>query len=259
MELGRIRHRIISDAERAFEYSDVWLLPTVPLVAPLISELVSIIYISKPTRRCFVIRVFSISWMVARCRYLATCRGSASRSHDRSTWKPGPESSENWPCDRDGSRQCRMCHSGTGSLLNKDTLAHCFGLAPPCYRDYLGAPVRLSAHCRLQIRITSLSSIPVYFFVHALILTNTFACERKWIPDWIAGKRSSGSASGTVLRPSMRRSISGTSKPIASRSKSSFSSERILSSSPSIRSSKQEFSVKRLSAIKKAMRCDWVR
>lgn len=41
VELGRIRHRIISDAERAFEYSDVWLLPTVPLVAPLISELVS--------------------------------------------------------------------------------------------------------------------------------------------------------------------------------------------------------------------------
>ncbi|HEY6763680.1 MAG TPA: PadR family transcriptional regulator [Candidatus Sulfotelmatobacter sp.] len=49
------------------------------------------------------------------------------------------------------------------------------------------------------------------------------------------------------------------SKPIVSRSKSSSSSERILSCSPSIRSSQEEFSVKRLSAIRKAMRCDSVR
>jgi hypothetical protein len=41
--------------------------------------------------------------------------------------------------------------------------------------------------------------------------------------------------------------------------KSSSSSERILSCSPSIRSSQEEFSVKRLSAIRKAMRCDLVR
>jgi aspartyl-tRNA(Asn)/glutamyl-tRNA(Gln) amidotransferase subunit A len=40
-QLGRVRRRILSDAERAFEDSDVWLLPTVPVVAPLISELAS--------------------------------------------------------------------------------------------------------------------------------------------------------------------------------------------------------------------------
>jgi aspartyl-tRNA(Asn)/glutamyl-tRNA(Gln) amidotransferase subunit A len=41
LELGRTRCRIISEAERAFEDSDVWLLPTVPVIAPLVSELAS--------------------------------------------------------------------------------------------------------------------------------------------------------------------------------------------------------------------------
>ena len=41
LQLGTARRRILSEAERAFEDSDVWLLPTVPRVAPLISELVS--------------------------------------------------------------------------------------------------------------------------------------------------------------------------------------------------------------------------
>lgn len=41
VELIRARRRIISDAERAFTESDVWLLPTVPRIAPLISGLVS--------------------------------------------------------------------------------------------------------------------------------------------------------------------------------------------------------------------------
>jgi aspartyl-tRNA(Asn)/glutamyl-tRNA(Gln) amidotransferase subunit A len=35
------RRRIISEAERAFADVDVWLLPTVPRIAPLISDLVS--------------------------------------------------------------------------------------------------------------------------------------------------------------------------------------------------------------------------
>ncbi|MGB8480772.1 MAG: amidase [Acidobacteriaceae bacterium] len=41
MELINARRRIISEAERAFMESDVWLLPTVPRIAPLISDLVS--------------------------------------------------------------------------------------------------------------------------------------------------------------------------------------------------------------------------
>jgi aspartyl-tRNA(Asn)/glutamyl-tRNA(Gln) amidotransferase subunit A len=41
MELVKTRRRIISEAGRAFADSDVWLLPTVPRIAPLISELVS--------------------------------------------------------------------------------------------------------------------------------------------------------------------------------------------------------------------------
>ena len=39
LEIRRARRRIIIDAERAFRDCDAWLLPTVPLVAPLISEL----------------------------------------------------------------------------------------------------------------------------------------------------------------------------------------------------------------------------
>jgi aspartyl-tRNA(Asn)/glutamyl-tRNA(Gln) amidotransferase subunit A len=41
LELMKTRRRIISEAGRAFADSDVWLLPTVPRIAPLISELVS--------------------------------------------------------------------------------------------------------------------------------------------------------------------------------------------------------------------------
>jgi aspartyl-tRNA(Asn)/glutamyl-tRNA(Gln) amidotransferase subunit A len=41
LELIDARHRIISGAMRAFADVDVWLLPTVPRIAPLISELVS--------------------------------------------------------------------------------------------------------------------------------------------------------------------------------------------------------------------------
>ncbi len=41
MALIEARRRIISEAERAFEDFDVWLLPTVPRIAPLIAQLVS--------------------------------------------------------------------------------------------------------------------------------------------------------------------------------------------------------------------------
>lgn len=41
LELMNARRRIISAGERAFMESDVWLLPTVPRIAPLISDLVS--------------------------------------------------------------------------------------------------------------------------------------------------------------------------------------------------------------------------
>jgi aspartyl-tRNA(Asn)/glutamyl-tRNA(Gln) amidotransferase subunit A len=41
LELMDARRRIISDAERAFVDVDVWLLPTVPRIAPLISSLMS--------------------------------------------------------------------------------------------------------------------------------------------------------------------------------------------------------------------------
>jgi aspartyl-tRNA(Asn)/glutamyl-tRNA(Gln) amidotransferase subunit A len=41
LELLNSRRRIISEAERAFADVDVWLLPTVPRLAPLISDLVS--------------------------------------------------------------------------------------------------------------------------------------------------------------------------------------------------------------------------
>jgi aspartyl-tRNA(Asn)/glutamyl-tRNA(Gln) amidotransferase subunit A len=41
LELVKTRRRIIFDAGRAFADSDVWLLPTVPQIAPLIGELVS--------------------------------------------------------------------------------------------------------------------------------------------------------------------------------------------------------------------------
>ena len=41
VELINARRQIISEAERAFTDSDVWLLPTVPRIAPLISDLVS--------------------------------------------------------------------------------------------------------------------------------------------------------------------------------------------------------------------------
>ena len=40
-ELINARRRIISESERAFEDIDAWLLPTVPQIAPLISDLVS--------------------------------------------------------------------------------------------------------------------------------------------------------------------------------------------------------------------------
>jgi aspartyl-tRNA(Asn)/glutamyl-tRNA(Gln) amidotransferase subunit A len=40
-ELINARRQIISEAERAFEEIDAWLLPTVPRIAPLISDLVS--------------------------------------------------------------------------------------------------------------------------------------------------------------------------------------------------------------------------
>ncbi len=41
LELMDTRCRIIAEADRAFSDSDVWLLPTVPRIAPVISELVS--------------------------------------------------------------------------------------------------------------------------------------------------------------------------------------------------------------------------
>ncbi len=41
LDLAKARRRIIFDAERAFTDSDVWLMPTVPRIAPLIAELVS--------------------------------------------------------------------------------------------------------------------------------------------------------------------------------------------------------------------------
>lgn len=41
LNLVNTRRRIISEAERAFADADVWLLPTVPRIAPLISDLVS--------------------------------------------------------------------------------------------------------------------------------------------------------------------------------------------------------------------------
>jgi aspartyl-tRNA(Asn)/glutamyl-tRNA(Gln) amidotransferase subunit A len=41
LDLTNTRRRIIAEAERTFADSDVWLLPTVPRMAPLISELVS--------------------------------------------------------------------------------------------------------------------------------------------------------------------------------------------------------------------------
>jgi aspartyl-tRNA(Asn)/glutamyl-tRNA(Gln) amidotransferase subunit A len=41
LEIGRTRSRIISEAARVFEDSNVWLLPTVPVIAPLLSELAS--------------------------------------------------------------------------------------------------------------------------------------------------------------------------------------------------------------------------
>lgn len=41
VELINARHRIISEAERSFTDVDVWLLPTVPRIAPLIADLVS--------------------------------------------------------------------------------------------------------------------------------------------------------------------------------------------------------------------------
>jgi aspartyl-tRNA(Asn)/glutamyl-tRNA(Gln) amidotransferase subunit A len=41
LNLTEIRRRIISEAENAFTDLDAWLLPTVPRIAPLISELVS--------------------------------------------------------------------------------------------------------------------------------------------------------------------------------------------------------------------------
>ncbi|MGO8720781.1 MAG: amidase [Acidobacteriaceae bacterium] len=41
LDLGKTRRRLISEAELVFADSDVWLMPTVPRVAPLISPLVS--------------------------------------------------------------------------------------------------------------------------------------------------------------------------------------------------------------------------
>ncbi|MHB1959803.1 MAG: amidase [Acidobacteriaceae bacterium] len=41
LELLKRRRRIVSEFDRAFAESDVWLLPTVPRIAPIISELVS--------------------------------------------------------------------------------------------------------------------------------------------------------------------------------------------------------------------------